>query len=86
VQLHTCEHCEALKPPAAGRVLELGCGTGASAVWMAAQVNCAKDKHTSSTPAIKPHSAAACCGTPAPPANKCCRSPAVHTLARCAKA
>jgi hypothetical protein len=38
-QLHTCEHCAAVKPPAGGRVLELGCGTGASAVWLAKQVS-----------------------------------------------
>jgi predicted O-methyltransferase YrrM len=48
VQLHSCKHCDAFKPPAAGRVLELGCGTGASAVWLARQVRCAGN---SSTPA-----------------------------------
>ncbi|KAF6251685.1 S-adenosyl-L-methionine-dependent methyltransferase [Scenedesmus sp. NREL 46B-D3] len=36
-QLHTCARCAAFKPPAAGSVLELGCGTGASAVWLARQ-------------------------------------------------
>jgi hypothetical protein len=51
LQLHTCEHCAAFKPPAAGRVLELGCGTGASAVWLAKQVNCAR---ISSAPAAAP--------------------------------
>jgi hypothetical protein len=49
VQLHTCKQCAAFKPPEAGRVLELGCGTGASAVWLARQVNSTR---TSSAPAL----------------------------------
>ncbi|WIA33662.1 hypothetical protein OEZ86_006782 [Tetradesmus obliquus] len=36
-QLHACERCAAFKPRAGGSVLELGCGTGASAVWLARQ-------------------------------------------------
>eukprot|EP00882_Tetradesmus_deserticola_P024090 GHRQ01026316.1.p1 GENE.GHRQ01026316.1~~GHRQ01026316.1.p1 ORF type:complete len:160 (+),score=32.57 GHRQ01026316.1:101-580(+) len=39
MQLHSCERCAAFKPSAAGSVLELGCGTGASAVWLARQVS-----------------------------------------------
>lgn len=41
-QLHACERCAAFKPRAGGSVLELGCGTGASAVWLARQVSSGK--------------------------------------------
>jgi hypothetical protein len=44
--LHVCELCAALKPPTGGSVLELGCGTGASAVWLARQVRCSRASNT----------------------------------------
>lgn len=45
VPVHVCKECHSSKPPAAGSVLELGCGTGASAVWLAKQVQWTHSGH-----------------------------------------